>query len=101
NTRAASEPAERRSGAPVSAPTSGRNGGSHSANVRAPRGEESSVIGTQGAPHNSAANSAGSADVADASRKTGSAPYARGIRSNIGRKTATRTEQPHVRDECR
>ncbi|CKR87174.1 Uncharacterised protein [Mycobacterium tuberculosis] len=63
-TRAASAPAERRTGAPCSPITSDRSAGSHNATVRAPRGEPSSVTSTTGWPIRSAAVAPGEAVVA-------------------------------------
>ena len=58
-TRAASAPAERRTGAPFSPTRSARSAGSHSATVRAPCGEPSSVTSATVCPISSAAVSPG------------------------------------------
>jgi hypothetical protein len=51
-----------------------RSGGSHRANVIAPRGDVSSVIAVTGAPTRRDAASAGSPEVADARMKLGFPP---------------------------
>ena len=63
-TRAASAPAERRTGAPFSPTMSSRSAGSHSATVRAPCGEPSSVTSATVWPMSSDAVAAGCAVVA-------------------------------------
>ena len=70
SSRAASAPAARRTGASCS-PRSAVSGGSHSANVRAPCGEASSVTAVDRQPDSRDADAAGSATVAEASTKTG------------------------------
>ncbi len=72
--RAASVPAARRTGAPFSPVTCSSSGGSHSATVRGPCGEPSSVTSRQGAPTSRDAAAPGSAVVAEARTKTGRAP---------------------------
>ncbi len=61
---AASAPAERRTGAPFSPSRSVRSSGSHSATVRAPCGDPSSVTAATVCPISSAAVSPGAAVVA-------------------------------------
>ncbi len=63
-TRAASAPAERRTGAPFSPVRSARSAGSHNATVRAPWGEPSSVTSSTGSPMSSAAVAPGESVVA-------------------------------------
>ena len=65
--------ADRRTGAPFS-PTPGTNGGSHSASAIRPRGEPSSVTAADVEPGEPAADTSGSATVAEASTNVGWAP---------------------------
>ena len=71
--RAASLPAERRTGAPFSPTTSVRSGGSHRATVRVPWGEPSSVTSTTVSPISSLAVDPGDAVVALAKMTVGPA----------------------------
>ena len=64
NIRAASAPAERRTGAPFSPRRSVRNAGSHNAIVRAPCGDPSTTTSSTGRPISSAAVAPGAAVVA-------------------------------------
>ncbi|CAB4917700.1 unannotated protein [freshwater metagenome] len=72
--RDASAPADLRTGAPFSPVISLSSGGSQSATVRAPWGEPSSVISSQGAPMSRPAARPGSEVVALARTNTGDAP---------------------------
>ena len=71
--------AERRTGAPFS-PCPGTNGGSHSARASRPRGDPSSVTAVTSSPVSRPAETSGSATVAEASTKVGSAPYSAATR---------------------
>ena len=90
---AASEAADRRSGAPCS-PVRSVSGGSQRANVAPGRGEPSSVTASTGAPTSRVAAAAGSATVADARMNTGSAPYRRQIRRS--RRSTCPTWEPNT-----
>ncbi len=74
-TREASAPAERRTGAPFSPTRSGSRAGSHSATVRPPCGEPSSVTAATVCPISSEAVSAGAAVVALAKITVGDPEY--------------------------
>ena len=89
-TRAASAPAERRTGAPFSPTMSSRNAGSHSATVRAPCGDPSSVTSATVCPISSEAVAAGDAVVALAKITVGAEP-------SSGRTTAAGGAAPSPR----
>ena len=72
-TRAASAPADRRTGAPCSPVRSARNAGSHNATVRAPWGEPSSTTSSTGWPMSSVAVAPGESVVALAKITVGAA----------------------------
>jgi hypothetical protein len=87
--RPASEPAERRTGAPFSPESSGSSGGSHRATVRPAAGEPSSLTATTSRPVRRSAKPAGSATVAEASTSVGRAPYRAQMRSSRRSSRAT------------
>ena len=89
---AASAPAERRTGAPFSPTKSVRNAGSHSATVRAPCGEPSSVTSSTVCPINSEAVAAGDAVVALAKMTVGAAEYR--VHNRIRRRSTNATFEP-------
>ncbi len=65
------------------------NGGSHSASDTSPRGEPSSVTARTASPVSRAADTSGSATVAEASTNVGVAPYAAQTRRSRRRICAT------------
>jgi len=91
-TRAASAPAERRTGAPFSPVRSARKAGSHNATVRGPWGEPSSMTSSTGRPMSSAAVAPGESVVALAKITVGRAEYRSHSRSS--RRSTIATFEP-------